>query len=177
MDSLRLVKAKRRVLNKEQAIQNAFSNAGLHKYKNDKLETWERTLKNLRKQLDEEERLRMIEALPGFIKKMKLKGEIFDEDFEAAGIPGSNKNGLCISHRRSVLMHHGEVLKREQMVADAKLAKEVETENKKRKRAEEKLVVKVSKRKVTVSSTSSNSSINTTSMSSSSSSSFFNSVI
>ena len=169
--------AKRRILNKDQAIQNAFSYSGVHKYKNDKLETWQRTFKNLRKQPTTEERQRMSDALPDFIKKMRLQGEIFDKDFIKAGIPGPNKNGLCISHGRSVLMHHREVLKREQIVADAKLAKEAETENKKRKRVEEKLVPKFSKRKVTVSSTTSNSSIITTSISSSSSSSFFNSVI
>ena len=97
----------------------------------------------------------MMEALPGLIKKFKVQGEIFDNDFEKAGIPGPNKDGLCISHRRSVLMHHDEVLKREKVVADAKFAKDKEIEDKKRKREADKLIPKAIRRKFTASSTSS----------------------
>lgn len=47
--------AKRSVLNDPKIIKNAFTWSGVHQYKSDKLTTFERIFKNIRKQPSREE--------------------------------------------------------------------------------------------------------------------------
>ena len=170
---VKLMLAKRSILNDPKIIKNSFTWSGVHQYKSDKLTTFQRIFKNLRKQPTNEELQRMMEAHPYFVKKMREQGELKDADYEKYNIPGTNKDNYCVSHRRSVLMNHEAVLKREMAIQDAKLAAETIKADKKRKKSDNLATNTKSNKKTKTNQTVAN--VVPTS-SSSSSTSYFNSV-
>lgn len=110
---VRLATVYRDVLTTKKVVQNAFSVTGVHKYPEDKLETWETIFKSWRCSMTPEYYNHLVEKLPRLIDIIGKKGEILHEDFERLNIPGTDKDRFCASRRRAVILNHQSVLKRD----------------------------------------------------------------
>lgn len=108
------------------------------------------------------------------MKKIRENGELKDTDYEMFKISGTNKDTYCVAHRRSVLINHEAVMKREKAIEDAKLAAEATKIDKKRKKSENATINNKANKKTKTNQTVA---VVAPSSSSSSSSSYFSSVM